>query len=93
MNWRDELIRAIRSSTFFVPFYSPHYLGSEMCMTEFYMALMGHEQTGLPHFFPILLADARLTRAMGERHWEDGRLGGGDRLADALARLVERLRG
>jgi hypothetical protein len=93
MNWRDELIRAIRTSTFFVPFYSPHYLNSDMCMTEFYMALMGQEQTGQPHFFPILLADARLTRSMSERHYEDGRLAATDRLPEALARLLDRLRG
>jgi hypothetical protein len=93
MSWRDELIRAVQSSAFFVPFYSPAYLSSGMCLTEFYMALMAHEQTGAPLFFPVMLEDARLTKSMAALHYEDGRPGQDDKLDRALERLTGRLLG
>jgi hypothetical protein len=92
--WYETLLGAVRTSAQFVPFLSPGYLNSEMCLMEYYTALMCRERHGLPHFFPVLLQDAPLTRTMNDLHWEDGRCGDGvDHLDDALARLLRRLRG
>jgi hypothetical protein len=89
--WHEELLRAAQTSKFFVPFYSTGYLCSDMCLTEFYTALMAHERAGMPLFFPVLLdGEARLTKTMRELHYEDGRE---DRLDRAVERLADRLLG
>jgi hypothetical protein len=92
--WDEELLRAAQTSKFFVPFYSTAYVCSDMCQTEFYMALMAHERSGMPLFFPVLLdGDARLTKTMRDLHYEDGRQGKEDLLDRAVERLADRLLG
>jgi hypothetical protein len=89
--WYEELLRSAQTSKFFVPFYSTAYLCSDMCLTEFYTALMAHERAGMPLFFPVLLdGESRLTKTMRDLHYEDGRE---DRLDRVVERLTDRLLG
>jgi hypothetical protein len=51
--WWDEIRNAIRTSSYFVPFYSLDYLRSDTCMSEFSIALASNK----PILFPICLCN------------------------------------
>jgi hypothetical protein len=86
-NWRERILQAVRASSFFVPFYSPAYLTSEMCVDEFGTGLMASQLTGRPRLFPLLLEPTPgLARAMTEVHYETCTSG-----AESLIRACDRL--
>jgi hypothetical protein len=51
--WWDEIRNAIRTCSYFVPFYSLDYLRSDTCMSEFSIALASNK----PILFPICLCN------------------------------------
>ena len=71
-DWWRRILDAVRSSRFFVPFYSPAYLGSQNCIDEFGTALMAWELKRVPRLFPILLEGfEQLPRIMRDIHFTD----------------------
>ena len=88
--WWDEIRTAIRSSSFFVPLYSPDYLASDICMSEFSIALASKK----PILFPVCLCGAdELPSFMTQHHLELCPKGDGGRLRQACERLLGQLRG
>jgi hypothetical protein len=93
-NWRERILQAVRSSSFFVPFYSPSYLSSEMCIDEFGTALMASQLAGRPRLFPVLLeATPGLPRVMSDVHYESCAGGGSEALVAVCDRLRARVTG
>jgi O-acetyl-ADP-ribose deacetylase (regulator of RNase III) len=87
--WRGRILDAVRSSSFFVPFYSPDYLLSVMCVDEFGTALMASQLAGRPRLFPVLLTPANgLPKIMTEIHYVDCTRGGLSAACEQLLRLV-----
>jgi hypothetical protein len=88
--WWDEIRSAIRSSGYFVPLYSPDYLRSDACMSEFSIALASNK----PVLFPICLCGVgELPVFVTHNHMEVCPKGDGDRLRAACRLLASRLQG
>jgi TIR domain len=88
--WWDDVRNAIRSSGYFVPLYSPGYLRSDACLSEYSIALASNK----PVLFPICLCGVgELPAFMTLSHLEVCPKGQGDRLWGACQHLVSKLRG
>lgn len=88
--WWDDIRNAIRSSGYFVPLYSPDYLRSDTCLSEFSIALASNK----PVLFPICLCGVgELPPFMTLAHLEVCPKGQGERLREACQRLVSKLQG
>ncbi len=88
--WWEEIRNAIRSSGYFVPLYSPDYLRSDTCMSEFSIALASNK----PVLFPIALCGiGELPVFMTHNHMELCPKGDSDRLREACRLLASKLQG
>jgi hypothetical protein len=89
-SWWDDIRNAIRSSGYFVPLYSPDYLRSDTCLSEYSIALASNK----PVLFPICLCGVgELPPFLTLSHMELCPKGQNDRLREACRELVSRLRG
>lgn len=90
--WHEELYQAVFGSRLMAVFYSPTYLISQVCLEEFNLARMHHQQSGSQVLFPIYLHDVPLPPSMAAIQFIDCREADPDRLDNACRKLLERIR-
>jgi hypothetical protein len=86
--WQQEIYEAIENCRHFVPFYSPAYLRSKVCLEEFHLAKFCSLETGSVAIFPIYLHSAELPAYMKMLHYVDCREGDETKLRQACRDIL-----
>jgi hypothetical protein len=89
--WQQEIYEAIEHCRVFVPFYSPGYLRSKVCVEEYHLARFCNRESGALALFPIYLFSTDLPAYVRMFNYTDCREGDAEKLRNACARLVAQL--
>jgi hypothetical protein len=89
--WQQDIYEAIEHCRVFVPFYSPGYLRSKVCLEEYHLARFCNRESGALALFPIYLFSTELPAYIRMLNYTDCREGDAEKLRNACARLLSQL--
>jgi hypothetical protein len=89
--WQQDIYEAIEHCRVFVPFFSPAYLRSKVCVEEYHLARFCNRESGELALFPIYLYSTDLPAYIRMLNYTDCREGDARKLRDACAKLLSQL--